>query len=541
MTPKKKKIPTKTELLQLQKLYKTDEKIGERLGGVPPYLVAYWRRKKNIPKHSQPKFSEKEIQTLWERYGDDDKCGLELGISKAAFYNWRRRYNIKEKPAFLKLEQLEFNFPGLKPSAATSYSLYNKQTLIQKILAGQLERASIEVGESIEIEPDLIVINQEIASAISSFESQHTDLVWNPTKILMTADSSHPGNGAHKEYPVKNNIREFASRQNIKNIIPQKEGFLYQSAIEKGFILPGQKILCSDMNAPAFGALSTVSFAVSPKELGKVWAVGKYQLMVPKTIRINVNGRRSRGITGKDITISILSQLSGIEVEGKALEFYGNVISQMHISERITLCHQTIKSGAITAICPFDSATRRYLTGRALGAIHPLMADKNAEYDEIYQVNIDTLTPQIVKNEDYTKSNPVAEYDGIPLSLVIIGTDTNGRFDDIRAVSDIIKGKQIHPDCRLLLYPASRSIYLEALKKGLIRVLVEAGAEIIYPGHRLYFEAFQISRERVLSTSDRPFISLNGEKPADFYTASPLTCAASALQGKLTDPTRFLK
>src|SRR5512138_3425388 len=129
---RRRKAPTKTELMQLQKLYKTDEKIGERLGGVPAYLVAYWRRKKNIAKYSLPKFSEQEVRNLWERYGDDEKSGLELGISKAAFYNWRRRYSIKDKPACLKLEQLEIVFPGTKENGHAS-QLYGGRTMAQKV------------------------------------------------------------------------------------------------------------------------------------------------------------------------------------------------------------------------------------------------------------------------------------------------------------------------------------------------------------------------------------------------------------------------
>ena len=182
---KKKKIPTKSELIQLQRLYKTDEKIGERLGGVPAYLVAYWRRKKNVAKHSQPKFSEKEILNLWERYGDDDKCGLELGISKAAFYNWRRKYNIKEKPAFLKLEQLELNFPGLKPNSG-AISLYNKQTIVQKIIATQIDEESVEIGQSYEIEPDMVLSNGNSEQILQLFQDLKTDLVWNPNKISIS-------------------------------------------------------------------------------------------------------------------------------------------------------------------------------------------------------------------------------------------------------------------------------------------------------------------------------------------------------------------
>src|SRR5512138_1912201 len=173
--------PTKTELLQLQKLYKTDEKIGERLGGVPAYLVAYWRRKKNIPKHSLPKFSEVEVRNLWERYGDDEKSGLELGLSKAAFYNWRRRYGIKEKPAFLKLEQLEFNFPGAK-LGPTVNALYGKQSVAQKIIARCVpqEREQVEIGETVTIEPDLVVSHYDTAEIVNQFRQSGIEYIWNP-------------------------------------------------------------------------------------------------------------------------------------------------------------------------------------------------------------------------------------------------------------------------------------------------------------------------------------------------------------------------
>ncbi|HPC11966.1 MAG TPA: hypothetical protein PK112_07700, partial [candidate division Zixibacteria bacterium] len=162
---RRRKIPTKGELLQLQKLYKTDEKIGERLGGVPAYLVAYWRRKKNVAKHSVPKFSEAEVRNLWERFGDDDRCGLELGISKAAFYNWRRRYGIREKPPFLKLEQLELNLPGLK-QRGHAVSLLGKQSAAQKIIAMAAEREKVEVGELVVVQPDVTIAHQDAAAVV---------------------------------------------------------------------------------------------------------------------------------------------------------------------------------------------------------------------------------------------------------------------------------------------------------------------------------------------------------------------------------------
>lgn len=538
---KKKKIPTKAELQQLQRLYKTDEKIGERLGGVPAYLVAYWRRKKNIPKHSQPKFSEKEINTLWERYGDDDKCGLELGISKAAFYNWRRRYGIKEKPAFLKLEQLEFNFPGLKTSG-TSTSLYNKQSLVQKILARHLEKETVEIGATIAIEPDLVYTNLSAHEAVDTFDRKQSDLVWNPGKILLSLDSGETSNGS-PDLENARKIMEFASRQSIKNLISIKDGLQFMTAMEKGYILPGQAILSPDKYISSFGALSALSFPVSTQEAGQVWADGTYTLTVPKVVRINISGRRARGVAGKDIALSVFKQLANVNIAGKAIEFYGNIVSQMHISERITLCHFMVESGAVTAICPFDSVTRRFLTGRALGSFQPHMADKNAEYEAVYQVNVDSLSPQLMKLDDQTEIKPAGEFDGLPVQAVVIGTENNGRFDDIRASAEILKGKQIHPDCRLFIYPATRTIYLEALKKGLIRILVEAGAEIIFPGHWPYNGTRKIcgDNERALVTSNFRFAQNLGLRKTDTCLCSPVTAAAAALNGAITDPIRFLK
>ena len=227
---RRRKIPTKIELQQLQKLYKTDERIGERLGGVPAYLVAYWRRKKNIPKYSLPKFSENEVRMLWERYGDDEKAGLELGISKAAFYNWRRRYGIKEKPAFLKLEQLELNFPGSKqPLHATS--LYGKRTVTQKILARAADAERVDVGQRIEIEPDLAMSPTAVAEVVEQFRTRGAEFVWNAGKIALSLDidprRNHPDPaGIHRA------VREFARRQNIKTFFDLREGSCQQLVLE---------------------------------------------------------------------------------------------------------------------------------------------------------------------------------------------------------------------------------------------------------------------------------------------------------------------
>ncbi|MFQ5454316.1 MAG: aconitase family protein, partial [Candidatus Zixiibacteriota bacterium] len=427
MSPRK-KIPTKAELTQLQKHYKTDEKIGERLGGVPAYLVAYWRRKKNIPKHSHPKFSEKEIKNLWERLGDDDKCGLELGISKAAFYNWRRRYGFKEKPAFLKLEQLELNFPGLKLHS-TSTSLYGKQSIAQKTIARLAQLEKIEAGEAIEIEPDLVISNINTNQVIQEFKKLPTEFVWNPDKLLFSLADCYCNHSDSMPELLKL-IRGFVKRQNIKRFFDINVGLAHQITFEKGYIYPGQFILSTDKNSISYGCLSSMAVCIDAKTMASVWATGKLKFQVPKTICININGRRPHGVFSKDVALSVIKQLSSVDVIDKAIEFYGNAITQMSISERFTLSNLSLDMGVRSIICPFDSITRRYLTGRTLKNYTPVIADKNAEYDEIYQINIDNLYPQLGKAGSVNDIKPVSDKEGLPVDLIILGTSSNGRFDD---------------------------------------------------------------------------------------------------------------
>lgn len=542
MSPRK-KMPTKTELIRLQKLYKTDEKIGERLGGVPGYLVAYWRRKKNVPKHSLPKFSEKEIRDLWERFGDDDKCGLELGISKAAFYNWRRRYGIREKPAFLKLEQLELNFPGIKVHPASN-SLYGKKTLSQKILARAAQMERVEVGQTVEVEPDLVVSHGNAGRVIDSFRKHGAELVWNPNKIAIALANCFSDDAVDNLPETYAKIREFVKRQGIKAFYDVTEGSCHQVTLEKGQVLPGQVVMGTDQYAATYGCLSAAAGFIDTEQAAAIWAGGKLSVPIPPTIRIDINGRRARGVYSRDIAHSVMRQLAAVDVKDKAIEYYGSVVSRMTISERFTLTNLTVDTGASSAICSFDSTTRRYLTGRTGAHYTPIIADKNAEYDQIYQINIDNLSPQLASPGSNTDIKPVTESEGLAVSLIILGTSSNGRFDDLRIAAEILKGKQVSRNCRLLVYPASRSVYLEALKKGLVRVLVEAGAVVTYPGYwdcAGMGERMVAKGERVLTTANYRLVNHVDIDQAEVYLCSPATAAASALNGSITDPTRYAK
>ncbi len=533
-------MPTKAELVQLQKLYKTDEKIGERLGGVPPYLVAYWRRKKNVPRHSQPKFSESEVRTLWERYGDDDKCGLELGISKAAFYNWRRKYGIKEKPAFLKLEQLELNLAGAR-ATPHSNALYGKQSMIQKALAAAAETDRAEIGQEIAVEPNMALADCGADAVLSRFRQNGSDLVWNSARIVISTAGCCQGSSNGENHRT---VREFAKRQGIAHILDIRDGIGNQVAVERGLILPGQLGFATDRYASAYGCIGAIGRAVTIEQMAELWAHGLLYVKVPETVRIDLSGKRPRGVYTRDVCLHLMKHIAPDHIADRMIEFHGPLVSQMTISERFTLCNQVIDMGAQGAVCPFDSQTRRFLSGRAPMTYKPLAADKNAEYSSNLQISIEELVPQISTAGGPASVRAVAEMEDKPVNQVIFGTAANGRFDDLRIGAEILKGKKVHPDCRMLVYPGSHSVYLDALKKGLIRVYLEAGAVVMNPSSAIETGSSMqrlVPGERCLATCNQRAVGDYRQEGAEILFCSPATAAASALNAAITSPERYLR
>ncbi len=533
----RRKIPTKAELIQLQKLYKTDEKIAERLGNVSPQLVAYWRRKKNIPKHSFPKFSEAEIKELWERYGDDYRCGLELGLSKAAFYNWRRRYNIKQKPAFLKLEQLELDL-GAPAKKTGKKHLYGQRTIIQKIMTTASGRESVSPGETVSFEPDLVMAHINAVEVIAAFKNNGHSHVWNANRIAIPLDwRSRLSDDNHAGY--QKTIRDFVRVQNIKHFYDFREGVCHQVVIEKGLVLPGQVALGTDSLTTVYGAVGACGIMIDVPAMAAVWADGSYSVTVPDTIKIIINGKMPQGVCARDVAMFIVRKLSSNGAKGKAVEFYGTAVTQMSISDRVALSTIATEIGAVTTICPFDTVTRRFFVNRTHMPFRPALSDKDAAYNESYEINIDQIRPQIIGPYPDATVKSVEEMGQVPVHHLIIGSATTGRFEDLRTAADIIKGHQVHRETQLYIFPGSRTIYLEAVKKGLIRAFLEAGAIIMNPGSAGEFFLNQIrpsSGEVCLTTFGQGDFDLDIVGGSAVYSVSAATAALSAVKGVISDP-----
>ncbi|UCD95687.1 MAG: 3-isopropylmalate dehydratase large subunit [Candidatus Zixiibacteriota bacterium] len=420
---------------------------------------------------------------------------------------------------------------------------YGQQTISQKILAERAGLQKAEVGQIVNVEPDLCVLQDSADQTIKKFQEIGLNFVWNPNRIVIVLDHHVPADSpvlaeAHMH------IREFVKRQNIKYFFDISEGACHQVVVERGQILPGQLAVGIDGYVTSYGCLGAFATGVDEAEMAALWATGKIWMKIPPTIKIVVNGRLPRGVYAKDVILFIARKLTSRGAVYKAIEFYGSVISQMTISERFTIANMALELGAKAAVCSFDSITRRYLAGRTKMPYRPALADKDAFYDETYAFNIEHLSPQIACPDSFDNIEAVSQVAGLPVNQVVIGSCTSGRFDDLRIAADVIKDKKIHREVRLLIFPGSRAVYLEALKKGLIRAFVEAGALVLSPGCGPCLGAHQgavAGGERCLTTTNWNFGRGANTAEAEVYIASPATAAASALKGVITDPTGYVK
>jgi 3-isopropylmalate/(R)-2-methylmalate dehydratase large subunit len=531
------RIPKKKELIELQKKYRTDKRIGE-IYGVPPRLVTYWRSKKKIGPYSFPKYSEDKIRELWGRFGDDGRAGEELNISKAGFKQWRRKYRIDGKPFQLRLEQLELPLPDAIRRKAS-----RRETIAQKILAKKSGLKKVETGEVITIEPDLAISQDNIGQIYKQFAQFGLDKVWDPNKMVVVLDPRSKyvnGNGL----PSRKNIRDFINKQKVKHYYDFSQGLSHQLVLENALVSPGQLILSTDNQATCYGSLGAFSTGISASEMAAIWATGKIWLKVPETIKIVVNGRLSRGIYAKDIVLRLARALATIGAEYKSLEFYGTVISSLSVSERFTLTCLSDDINPKAAIVPFDDIVGRFLRRVVKTRFLPVSADLDAVYFHELELDISSLTPLAGSLNGSGGVQPIEELDSKKVEQVVLGCCSSGRIEDLEIAARMLRGRHINQDTRMTIIPASHRVLSEALERGYIRTFVDSGCMILSPGcgscidvHNGYLEP----GERAVTTACCGRARNAACGGSEIYQVSPATAAASALEGAIADPRRHVR
>lgn len=422
-------------------------------------------------------------------------------------------------------------------------------TVAEKILSRAAGVREVKPGEIIEPRVDLAMSHENAALVINQFKEVFagTELapkVWDPERIAIIFDHRVPAESM-KTANNQKKIRAFIEAQGIRKfheIRGDEGGICHQILPENGYVLPGMVVVGTDSHTTTHGALGAFAMGIGATEMAAVWALGRVlNVEVPGSLKVNITGRFDEMVQPKDLILHLIGKISAKGANFRVLEFHGDAIANMPTSGRLTLSNMAVEAGATSGIVPADAETERYLREEAgSNAEFEMVApDPNAGYEQVIDIDISGMGPQIACPHAVDNVRPVGEVAGLPVNQVVIGSCTNGRLDDLAIAAKILKGRKVARNTRMLVFPASGRIYRRALELGYIGDLMAAGAVVMNSGCGCCLGIHQgalADGEVALSTTNRNFKGRMGNPNAEVYLCSPAVAAASALAGKITDP-----
>ena len=422
-------------------------------------------------------------------------------------------------------------------------------TVVQQILARASGRGSVAVGEVVEPAVDLAMSHENAALVINQFQAiyEGTGLaptLWDPARIAIVFDHRVPAESP-KTATNQKKVRAFVAANGITrfhDIRGDRGGICHQILPENGYVRPGQVVVGTDSHTTSHGALGAFAFGVGATEMASVWALGRaVNVEVPATIKVSVTGVMPPMVGAKDLILHLVGTLGAAGASFRVLEFHGDTIARMSTSGRLTLCNMAVEAGATAGIVPADEETLRYLREEAgvAEAVEPVVADADAPYDRVVEVDVSQLSPQVACPHTVDNVRPVTSVAGRHVDQIVIGSCTNGRLDDLAIAARILKGKRVAEGIRMLVFPASGRIYQQALAAGYVAELMRAGAVVMNAGCGPCLgvhEGALGDGEVALSTTNRNFKGRMGNPSAEVYLCSPAVAAASAVAGAIADP-----
>ncbi len=379
------------------------------------------------------------------------------------------------------------------------------------------------------------------ALAIDAIEDMSGGRIFDKDKVAMVMDHSCPS-PLEGVSAIHDKMRRFGEKTGI-TIYDWGCGVCHQLVPESGKIVCGDLVVGCDSHTCTYGALNVFSTGVGSTDGAAAMISGKLWFRVPETIRVNYLGHLAPGVFSKDMILYLAGILSADGATYKALEFHGEAISDLSVDARMTISNMAIEVGAKAGLMEADQKTLDFFAARSERTPNPVCTDEDAVYCDVIDIDVSKIVPQISKPHSVDNVSPIDEVAGTPVAEGYIGTCTNGRVEDLAIAASILDGKTINPKCRLVVAPASRPIYLEAMERGYIQRLVEAGASIVTPGcgpcvgtHN----GVPSDGENVISTANRNFKGRMGNSNAFIYLGSPATVAASMIEGCIADPRNYI-
>jgi 3-isopropylmalate/(R)-2-methylmalate dehydratase large subunit len=411
------------------------------------------------------------------------------------------------------------------------------KTLAEKILS-ENSGSDVHAGDIIIARVDLAFLQDGTGPlALRQLEESNIGQVTNPERVVLFLDHAAPS--PSRELANDHiTLRQFAQKSGAQ-LCDVGEGVCHQLVAES-YANPGEVILGADSHTVTAGALGAFATGMGSTDVAIAIALGKTWLRVPESFKVEVSGRFAKGVYAKDLALHLIGNLGADGATYKSLEFSGDAIVNMSMTERFTLANMAVEAGAKTGLFPADGNTQAYLESRGRGALfHALCPDPDAIYERTITIDASSLEPTVSRPHAVDNIGLARELAGTKVDQVFIGTCTNGRLDDLAVAAAVLNGKRRHPKTRLLVSPASPDILKEAISAGYIQTLLEAGAVLLPPGCGPCVGVHQGvlgDGEACFSTANRNFKGRMGNPEAHIYLGSPATAAASAIAGEITDP-----
>ncbi|MBV8245074.1 MAG: 3-isopropylmalate dehydratase large subunit [Candidatus Eremiobacteraeota bacterium] len=421
-------------------------------------------------------------------------------------------------------------------------------TLTEKILARHAGLRSVEPGQIINANVDLVLANElSAAVAIGVFRSiKGAHGVFDRERIALVEDHFVPAKDAQSAKLAKL-MKDFAEEQKITHFFDVGRGGIEHVVLpEEGLVAPGELIVGGDSHTCTYGAFGAFATGMGSTDIAAAFALGEVWLKVPASIKLVYNGRMGRGVYAKDVMLKTVGTLGIDGATYRAIEYTGTMVDDLSITGRITMANMAIEAGAKNGIFKADAKTIAYVKERTDRAFTVEESDADAVYERTIEIDVDALEPQVAFPHLPENVHPISDATREPLKVdqVFIGSCTNGYIEDLRVVASILKGKRIASNLRVVVNPGSQKVYMQAADEGILSTLVQAGCAVNTPGCGACFGGHMGTLgdgERCVSTTNRNYVGRMGSPKAEVYLASPATCAASALAGRIADPREALE
>lgn len=418
-------------------------------------------------------------------------------------------------------------------------------TMTQKILADHAGVKEVHAGELIEANVDIVMANDITGPMALPIFKKMADKVFDKDKVVLVPDHFTP-NKDIKSAENSKAIREFSREQGLKHHMEQgKCGVEHAILPESGIVVAGDAVIGADSHTCTYGAIGAFSTGVGTTDIATGMATGQLWFKVPSAIKFNLHGKLPKYVSGKDVILHIIGRIGVDGALYKSMEFTGEGVKELSMADRFTICNMAIEAGAKNGIFPVDEAAIEYLDKHAKCDYKIYEADKDAEYEEVADVDLSAIRPTVAFPHLPGNAKTVDEIeamDKIYIDQVVIGSCTNGRMEDLRKAAAILKGKKVADNVRVMVVPATQKIYLRCILEGILETFVEAGCAVNTPscgpcmgGHM----GVLAKGEKCVSTTNRNFVGRMGDVESLIYLASPETAAASAIAGYIANPEKF--